>query len=207
MSSNHLILCYPLLLLPSVFPSFRVFSSQSVLHIRWPKYWSFSWASVLSMNIQDWFPLGWTGLISLQSKRLKSFLKYHSVKVSILRHSAFFVFQLSHPYMTTGKTTALTRWTFVGKVMSLLSNTLSRLVSALLPRSNRLSITWLQLPSAVILEPKQGTPVTVYIISPSVCHEVIELDAMSFDFWMLNFLNQLFHCPLSLSSSGSWVPL
>ena len=152
MPSNQLILCRPLLLLPSIFPSIRVFSQESVLRIRWPKYWVSASASVLLMNIQDWFPLGWTGWISLQSKRL---LRVHSSKASILWSSAFFIVQLSYPYMTTGKTIALTRWTFVGKVMSLL-NMLSRLVIAFLPRSKCLLISRLQSPSAGILEPLQN---------------------------------------------------
>ena len=124
MPSNHLILCRPLLL-PSIFPSIRVFSNELVLGIRWPKYWSFSFNISPSKNIQDWFPLGWTGWTSLQSKGL-SRVQHHSSKASILRRSAFFTVQLSHPYMTTGKTIALTRWTFVGKVMSLLFKILSR---------------------------------------------------------------------------------
>ena len=120
MPSNHFILCQPLLLLPSIFPRIRVFSNESILRIRWPEYWRLSFSIVLSMNSQDWFPLGWTGWI-------KSLLQHHSSKASILRCSAFFIVQLSHPYMTTGKTIALTRRTFVGKVMSLLFNMLSRL--------------------------------------------------------------------------------
>ena len=124
--SNHLILCHPLLLLPSVFPSIKVFSSESVLHIRWPKYWSFSFSISPSNEYSGRSPLGWTGWISLQSKGLsKSLPQHHSSKASILQHSAFFMVQLAHPYMTTGKTIALTRWTFVGKVMSLLFNMLS----------------------------------------------------------------------------------
>ena len=137
--SNHLMLCHPLLLLPSIFPSIRVFSNKSVLHIRWPKYWSFNF-SISPSN--DWFPLGLTGWISLQSKGLSTV--FSSTKVqnsSILRHSAFFIAQVSHPYMTTGKTTALTRRTFVGKVISLLFNMLSRLVIAFLPRSKCLLIS------------------------------------------------------------------
>ena len=153
MPSNHLILCCPLLLLLSIFPSFRVFSKESVLHIRWPKYWSFSIHP--SMNIQDWFPLGWTGWISLQSKGLSSLFQHHSSKASILWCPAFFMVLLSHPYMTTGKSIALTRWTFVGKIMSLLFNMLSRLVISFLPKSKRLLISWLQSPSEVILEPKK----------------------------------------------------
>ena len=133
--------CPPLLLPPSIFPSIRVFTNESVLPIRWPKYWSFSSASVLPMNIQDWFLLGRTGWISLQSKGFsRVFLQHYSAKVSILRRSAFFIVQLSYPYITTGKTIALTRWTFVGKVMSLLFNMLSRLVITFLPRSKRLLI-------------------------------------------------------------------
>ena len=129
MSSNHLVLCHPLLLLPSIFPSIRVFSNESVLCIRGPKIGVSASASVLPMNIQDWSPLGWTGWISLQFKGLsKSLLQHHSSKASILQCSAFFAVQLSHPYMTTGKTIALTRWTFVGKVMALLFKMLSRLL-------------------------------------------------------------------------------
>ena len=137
MPSNHLILCCPLLLLPSIFPSIKVFSNESALHIRWPKYWSFSFN--ISPSSEHWSPLGWTGWISLLSKGFSSLLQHHSSK-AILRHSAFFIVQLSHPYMTTGKTIALTRQTFVGKVMSLLFNMLSRLVITLLPRSKCLLI-------------------------------------------------------------------
>jgi len=155
--SNHRILCHSLLLLPSILPSIRVFSNESALHIRWPKHWSFSCNISPSMNTQDWSPWGWTGWISLQSKRLSSLLQYHSSKASILQHSAFFIVQLSHPYMTSGKTIALTRWTFVGKVMSLLFNMLSRLVITFLPRSKCLLISWLQSPSAVILEPPKNS--------------------------------------------------
>ena len=150
MSSNHLILCCPLLLPLSIFPGIRVFSNESVLWIRWPKYWSFSFSISPSNEYPDWFPLGWTGWISLQSKALKSLLQHHSSKASILLHSAFFIVQLSHLYMTTGKTKALTRWMFVGKVMSLLFNLLSRLVITFLPRSKWLLISRLQSPSAVI---------------------------------------------------------
>ena len=144
-------------------------------------------ASVLPMNIQDWSPLGWTGWISLQSKGLKSLLQHHNSKASILRHSAFFTVQLSHPFMTTGKTIALTRWTFVGKVMSLLFNMLSRLVITFLQRSERLLISWLQSPSAVILEPKKIKSDPVSTVSPSISHEVMGPDAMTLVFWMLSF--------------------
>ena len=153
MPSKHLILCRPLLL-ASVFPSIRVFSSESVLHIRWPKYWSFSFSISPSSEYSGLisFRIDWLDLLAVQGT-LKSLLQHHSSKASILRCSALFTVQLSHPYMTTGKTIALTRWTFVGKVMSLLFNMLSRLVLTFLPRSKCLLISWLQSPSAVILEP------------------------------------------------------
>ena len=154
MPSNHLILCHPLLLLPSIFPSIRVFPNESALCIRWPKYWSFSF-NISPSNEHPGlisFRLDWLDLLVVQGT-LKSLLQNHSSKASILQHSAFFIVQLSHPYMTTGQTIALTRWTFVGKVMSLLFKMLSRLVITFLPRSKRLLISWLQSPSAVILEP------------------------------------------------------
>ena len=179
MLSNHLILCHPLLFLPSVFPSIRVSSSESVLHIRWPKYWSFSFSinpsneySRLISFIIDWFDL-----LAVQGTR-KSLLQHHSSKASILQCSAFFTVQLSHPYMTIGKTITLTRRTFVGKVMSLLFNMLSRLVITFLPRSKCLLISWLQSPSAVILEPQKIKSDTVYTVSPSISHEVMGPDAM-----------------------------
>ena len=156
MPSNHLILYCPLLLLPSIFPSIRVFSNESVLCIRQLKYWSFS-ISVSPSNEYSGlisFRMDWLDLLAVQ-EALKSLLQHHSSKASILQHSAFFIVQLSHPYMTTGKTIALTRWLFVGKVMSLLFNMLSRLVTAFHPRSKRLLISWMQSPSAVILEPKK----------------------------------------------------
>ena len=153
MPSNHLILCRPLLLPPSILPSIRIFSNDAALHIRWPKYWSFSFSSSPS---NEWsglisFRMDWLDLLAVQ-RTLKGLLQHHSSKASILRHSAFFIVQLSHPYMTTGKITALTRQTFVGKVMSLLFNMLSRLVMTFLPRSKHLLISWLQSPPAVILE-------------------------------------------------------
>ena len=156
MPSNYLILCHPFLLLPSIFPSIRVFSSESVLCIRWPKYWSFNFSISPSNEYSGLisFRMDWFDLLAVQGT-LKSLLQHHSSKASILQHSAFFTIQLSHPYMTTGKTIALTRQTFVGKVMSLLFNILSRLVITFLPRSKRLLISWLQSPSAVILEPKK----------------------------------------------------
>ena len=156
MPSSHLILCRPLLLPPSIPPSIRGFSDVSALHIRWPKYWSFSFNISPSREIPGLisFRMDWLDLLAVQGT-LKSFLQHQSSKASILLCSAFFIVQLSHPYMTTGKTIALTRWTFVGKVMSLLFNKLSRLVITFLPRSKRLLISWLQSPSAVILEPKK----------------------------------------------------
>ena len=180
---NHLILCHPLFLLSSVFPSIRVFSSESILRIRWPKCWSFSFKSALSVNIQDWFPLGLTGWISLQSKGPSSFLQHHNSKPSILQCSAFFIVHLSHPYMTTGKITALTRWT---KVMYLLFNILSILVIAFLPRSKHLLISWLQSPSEVVLEPKKTVSHCFHYLLIYL-HEVMGPDAMIFLFWMLTF--------------------
>ena len=155
MPSDHFILCRPLFLLPSIFPSVRVFSNESVLHIRWPNYWNFSCIISLSNKYSGLisFRMHWLDLLAVQGT-LKSFLQHHSSKTSIQR-SAFFMVQFSHPYMTTGKAIALTRWIFVSKVMSLLFNMLSRVVIAFLLRSNRLLISWLQSPSAVILEPKE----------------------------------------------------
>ena len=152
--SNHLILCQPLLLPPSIFPSIRVFSNKLVLCIRWPKYWSFSFNISSSKEHSGLisFRMDWLDLLAVQGT-LKSLLQHHSSKESILQCSAFFMVQLSHLYMTTGKSIALTIWTFVRKVMSLLFNKLSRLVITFLPRSKHLLISWLQSPSAVILEP------------------------------------------------------
>ena len=154
MPSNHLILCRPLLLPPSIFPSIRVFSKELVLRIKWPKYWSFSFSISPSNEYSGLisFRMDWLDLLAVQ-ETLKNLLQHHSSKASILRYSAFFIVQLSHPYMTTGKTMALTRWTFAGKVMSLLFNMLSRLVVTFLPRSKCLLISWLRSPPAVILEP------------------------------------------------------
>ena len=170
MPSNHLILCHPLLLQPSIFPSIRVFSSESVLHIGWPKYWSFSFNIIPSNEYSGLisFRMDWLVLLAVQGT-LKSLLQHHSSKASILQCSAFFIVQFSYPYMTTGKTIALTRWTFVGKVTSLLFNMLSRLVITFLPRSKHLLISWLQSPSTVILEPKKIRSVTVFTVSPSIC--------------------------------------
>ena len=173
MPSSHLILCCPLLLLPPIPPSIRVLSNESVLCIRWPKYWSFSFSISPSNE--------YLGLISFRMDRLdllavqgtlKSLLQHHSSKASILWFSAFFIVQLSHPYMTTGKTIALTRLTLVGKVMSLLFNMLLRLVITFLPRSKRLLVSWLQSPSAVILETRKIKSDTVSTVSPSICHDL-----------------------------------
>ena len=171
MPSNHLILCRPLLLPPSIFPSIRVFSIESALDIRWPKYWSFSFSISLSNEHSGLisFRMDWLDLLAVQGT-LKSLLQHHSSKASILRRSAFIPVQLSHPYMTTGKTIALTRQTFVGKVTSLLFNMLSRLVITFLPRSKRLFTSWVQSPSAVILEPPKIKFATVSTVSLSLCH-------------------------------------
>ena len=157
MTSNHLILCHPFLLAPSIFPSIRVISNESALHIRWPKYWSFSFSISPSNEYsgQIFFRIDWLDLLEVLGT-LKGLFQHHSSKASILQCSAFFIVQLSHPYMITRKTTALTRRTFIGKVMSLLFNMLSRLVIIFLLRSKCLLISWLQSPSAVILEPPQN---------------------------------------------------
>ena len=183
MPSNHLILCRPLLLLPSVFPSIKVFSKASVTHIRWPKYWSFSFSispSNESSGLTS-FRMGWFGLLAVQGT-LKSLIQQHSSKPWILWCSVFFTVQLSHPCMTTGKTKALNRQTFVGKVISLLFNMLSRLVITFLPRSKHLLISWLPSQSAVILEPQKIKSDTVSTVSPSICHEVMGPEAMIFVF-------------------------
>ena len=188
MPSNHLIFCCPLLLLPSIFPSIRVFSNESALHIRWPKYWSF----IFSISPSNEYPglisfrMDWLDLLAVQGT-LKSLLQHHSSKALMLRCSAFFIVQLSHPYMTTGKTIPLTRWTLVGKVMSLLFNMLSRLVITFLPRNKHRLISWLQSPSAVISEPRKIESATVSTVSPSIWHEVMGPDAMILAFWMLSF--------------------
>ena len=170
MLSNYLILCHPLL--PSIFLSIGVFSNESALHIGWPKYWSFSF-NISPSNEHPGlisFRMDWLDLLAVKGT-LKSLLQHHTSKASILRHSAFFIVQLSYPYMTTGKTIALTRWTFVEKVVSLLFNMLSRLVITFLPRSKRLLISWLQSPSVVILEPRKIKSATVSTVSPSICYE------------------------------------
>ena len=195
--SSHLILCRPLLLLLSVFPSIRVFSNESTLHMRWPKYWSFSFGISLSSEHSGLISIrtDWLDLLAVQGI-LKSLFQHHSSKASILWCSAFFIVQLSHPYMITGKTIALTRWTFVGKVMSLLS----RLVITFLRRSKCLLTSWLQSLSAVILEPQKIKSANV---SPSICHDWMPWSLFS-EYWALS---QLFHSPLSFSSRCSLVLL
>ena len=176
-------LCHPLLLLPSIFLIFRLFSNESVLRYRCPMYWSFSFNISPSNEYSGLIHLrmDWLDLLTVQGT-LKSLLQHHSSKASILRRSAFFTIQLSHPYMTTGKTIALTRWTFVGKVISLLFSMLSRLVITFRPKSKRLLISWLQSLSAVIWEPQKIKSDTVSTVSPSISHEVMGPDAMIFVF-------------------------
>ena len=175
MPSSHLILCRPLLLLPPIPLSIRVFSNESTVHMRWPKYWSFNFSIIPSKEIPGLisFRMDCLDLLAVQGTR-KSLLQHHSSKASILQCSAFFTVQLSHLYMATGKTIALTRWTFVGKVMSRLFNMLFRLVITFLPKSQHLLIAWLQSPSAVILEPSKMSDT----VSSSISHEVMGLDAM-----------------------------
>ena len=188
MPSSHLIICHPLLLLPPMLPQIRVFSKESTLRMRWLKYWSFSFNISPSKEYPGLisFRMDWLDLLAVQ-RALKGLLQHHSSKASILRHSAFFIVQLSHTYVTTGKTIALTRQTFVGKVMSLLFNMLSRLVITFLPRSKRLLISWLQSPSEMILEPPKIKSDTVSTVSPSISHEVMGPDAMILVLWMLSF--------------------
>ena len=188
MPSNHLILCHLLLLLPSIFPRIRVFSNELILPIKWPKYWSFSF-NISPSNEHSGLISFWMDRLNLLVVQgtLKSLLQHHSSKASIFQCSAFIIVQLSNPYMTTGKTIALTRRTFVGKVMPLHLTMLSRLVITFLPRSKHLLISWLQSPSAVILEPRKMKSDTVSTVSPSISHEVIGLDAMNLVFWMLSF--------------------
>ena len=184
MPSNHLILCRPFLLLHALFPSIRVFSNELALHMRWPRYWSFSFSISLSNAYSGL--ISWLDLLAVQGT-LKSLCQHHSSKASIFQWSAFFMVQLSHPYVTTGKTIALTRQTFVSKVMSLLFNTLFTFFIAFLARSKHLLISWLQSASVVTLEPKKVKSVTVTIVCPSICHEVMGPDAIIFVFWMLSF--------------------
>ena len=206
MPSSHLILCRPLLLRLPIPPSIRVFSNESTLHMRWPKTGVLALASVLPKNTQDWYPLEWTGWISCsprdsqESSPTPQFKSINSSALSFL-HSP--TLTAIHDYW---KNHSRTRWTFVGKVMSLLFNMLSRLVITFLPRSKCLLISWLQSPSAMILEPQKIKSDTVSTVSPSISHEVMGLVAIIFVFWMLSF-NQLFHSPLSPSSRGFLVPL
>ena len=201
MAANHLVLCCPFLLLPSIFLSVRIFSNELALSIRWPKYWSFSislsneYSGLISYRI-DWF-----NLLALQGT-LKSLLQHYNLKASILWCSAFFMIQLSHPYMATGKTIAVTICTFVGKVMPLLFNTLCRFVIAFLPKSKCLLISWLHSPSTGILGPENIKSVIACTFSPSFCHKVMELDAMILVFRKLDFKPAF-----SPSSKGSLVPL
>ena len=182
MSSNHLVLCRPLFLPPSIFPSIKVFSNDSVVCIRWPKYWSFSFSISPSNEYSGLisFRVDWFDLLTVQGT-LRSLLQHHNLKVSILWHSAS-LYGPALTSMTTGKTIALTIWTFVSKIMSLLSNIMSRFVLAFLPRSKHLLISWLQSPSTVILEPKKIKSVAVSIVSPSICHDVMGLGVMIFFF-------------------------
>ena len=210
MPSNHLILYHPFLFLPSIFPSIRVFSNGLTLHIRWPKYWSFSFSISPSNEYSGliFFRTYWSDLLAVQGA-LKSFLQHHSLKASFLWCWAFFMIELAYPYMTTGKTLALTIWTFIGKMMSVF-NTWSRFVIAFLPRSKRLLISWLQSSSTVILEPKKIKSVTVSIFFPiyitwsdgTRCHDLPFLKI--FFCWVFS---QLFHSPLSPLSRGSLLPL
>ena len=182
----HLTLCRPLLLLPSIVPSIRVFSNQSVLPIRWPKYWSFSFSVSPSNEYSGLisFTIYWIDLLAVQGT-LKDLLQHHSSKASFLQCSAFFIVQLSHPYVTTGKTIALTRWTSVGKVMSLLFNMLSRLVIDFLPRSKHLLISWLQSLMQWFWIPINK--ISISTVTPTICHEVMGPDAMILVFWMFTF--------------------
>ena len=180
MPSNHLIFYRPLLLLPSIFPSIRLFSNELALHIRWPNYWSFSFSNSHSNEYSGLisFRMDWLDLFDVEGT-LKSLLQHHSSKTLVFWCSAFFIVQLSHPHTTTGKTIAFARWIFVGKGMSLLLNMLSRLVITFLPRSKCLLILWLQSPSTVILESPKIKSVTVSTVSPSICHEVMGPGAIS----------------------------
>ena len=179
MPSSHLILSCPLLLLSPIPPSIKVFSNESTLRMRWSKYWSFSFSFSPSKEHPGLisFRMDWLYLLAVQGT-LKSLLQHHTTKASILRCSAFFTVQLSHPYMTIGKTITLARWTFVGEVMSLLFNMLSRLVITFLPRSKRFLTSWLQSPSAVTLEPRKIKSATVSAVSPPICHEMMGPNAM-----------------------------
>ena len=189
--SNHLILCHPLLLLPSIFPASASFQMSQSFTSGGQIIEASASASVLPKNIQDWFPLGWTGWSPCSPGDSQESSQHQSSNARIHQCSAFSKIQLSHPHMTTGKTIASTRQTVFGKVMSLLFNMLSSLVIVFLPRSKCLFISWLQSPSAVILEPPKIKSATVSIVSPSICHEVMGLDAMILVFWILSLWGQL----------------
>ena len=201
MAANHLVLCCPLLFLPSIFLSVRTFSNELALSIRWPKYWSF----IISLSKEYLglisYRIDWLNLLAFQGT-LKSLLQHYNLKASILWCSAFFMIQLSHPYMATGKTIAVTIWTFVGKVMPLLFNTLCRFVIAFLPKSKCLLISWLHSPSTGIWGPENIKSVIACTFPPSFCHKVMELDAMILVFQKLDFKPAF-----SPSSKGSLVPL
>ena len=201
MPSSHLILCRPLLLLPPVPPSIRVFSNESTLRMRWPEDWSFSFSISPSNEYSGLFSfrMDWFGLLTVQGT-LKSLLQHHSSKASLFQSSALFSVQLTHPYMTTGKIITLTRQTFVSKVMSLLFNMLSRLVIAFLPRSKHLLISWLQSPSAMILEAPKIKYVTVSIVSPSICHEMMA------NCFMYLLAGPRFSFPPALGSQSTFCP-
>ena len=187
-ANHHLVFCHPLLLLPSNFRSIRVFSNETALWIRWPKYWSVTFSISPSNEYSRLisFRIDWFDRLTVQ-ETLKSLLQYQISKASFVWHSAFSMVQLSHSYMTTGKTIAFTRQTFVGKIMSLFFNMLPRLVIEFLPRSKCLLISWLQSPSAVILEPKKAKSDTASTVSPSISHKVMGPDAKIYIFWMLGF--------------------
>ena len=209
MPSNHLILCRPFSFCLQSSTGIRVFSNELTLCIRWWNYWRFSF-SLSPSNVYSGlisFRIDWFDLLAVQGT-LKSLLRHHSSKASILQQSTFFMIQLSHPYMNTEKIIALSRWAFVGKVISLLLNMLSLLIIAFLPRRKHLLILWWQPLSAVILEPKKIKSVTVSIVSPSICHEVMGLDAMILVFWILSFI--LLHIHISLCHDFlvfvSWIP-
>ena len=183
--SNHLFLCLPLLLLPSVFPTVRIFSNELALHIRWPNHWRFSISPSGEYSGLIFFRIDWFDLFAVQGP-LNSLLQHHNLKASVLQCSVFFMVQLLHSYMITGKSIALTIRTFIGKVMSLPFNTQYRFVLAILPSSKHLLISWLQSPFTLILDPKKLIFATVSPFSPSICHEVMGPDAMTLVFWMLN---------------------
>ena len=205
MLSNHLILCCPLLLLPSIFPSIRVFSNELVFHIRWPKYWSFSISPSNEYSRLISFRIGWFDLLAVQGT-LGSFIQHHNSRPSSHRHSTFFMVYLLLLYVTTGKTIGLIIWTFVNKVIYLLFNTLSSFAIAFLPRSNHLLISRLQSQSALILEPKKKKYATASTFSPSICCEMMGLDAMILVFLMLSF-KPVFSLSSFPSSRGSLVLL